>query len=124
MVQTLEPVTVIGPMIAALIEVANVLVVFVVISFQFWKKLFAVVISPIVPEDGIACQDISSLRNFVASGVPETDSLGRVTDPSAGTMVVPISLMVIASTVSPSAKKSVIGCKVSVEPDIVYVLVA
>ena len=77
-----------------------------------------------VPEAGIACQDISSLRNFVASGVPVTDSLGRVTVPSAGTIVVPISLMVIASTVSPSAKKSVMGDRVSVEPDIVYVLVA
>ena len=121
-VQTKEPVTLIGPMIAALIVVANVLVVSASIVFQFWKKLFAVVMSPMVPEAGIACQDISSLRNLVASGVPVTDNFDRVTVPSAGVIVVPISLMVIASTVSPSAKFP--DARVSVEPDIVYVLVA
>ena len=97
-VHSLEPVTVIGPMIAALIDVANVLVVFVVISFQFWKKLFAVVMSPMVPALGIVLQDKSVpsfVRYFPDAPVVEGESLGNVTVPSAGVIVVPMSLIPI-----------------------------
>jgi len=86
-VQTKEPVTVIGPMIAALIVVANVLVVFTSIVFQFWKKLFAVVISPIVPALATVLQESvftpSVLRYCPTVPVP-AEILGSVTVPSAG----------------------------------------
>ena len=112
-------------MSAALIVVAIVLVVSASIVFQFWKRLYFVVISPIVPALAIVSQEIvptpSVYRYCPADPVP-AEILGSVTEPSAGTIVVPISLMVIASTVSPSVKYP--DARVSVEPAIVYVLVA
>jgi len=116
---------------------ANPPVVSVSIVFQFWKKLFAVVMSPIVPALAIVPQDKSApsfVRYFPDAPEVEGESFGSVTElltiladvtvPSAGTIVVPTSLITTASTVSPSAKKSVAGDRVSVEPDVVYVLVA
>ena len=92
MVQTLEPVTVIGPMIAAFMVVANVLVVFVSIVFQFWKKLFAVVISPVVMVD----HTILPFRYLELVGVPVAASSLVPILLGATVIDVPISLIPIA----------------------------
>ena len=95
MVQTLEPVTVIGPMIAAFMVVANVLVVFVSIVFQFWKKLFAVVMSP---AGGVVMVDhtILPFRYLELVGVPVAASSLVPILLGATVIDVPISLIPIA----------------------------
>jgi hypothetical protein len=109
-------------MIAALMDVANVLVVFTSIVFQFWKKLFAVVMSPAVVLATVDQESVltpSVLRYCPVVPVP-AEILGSVTEPSAGAISVPTSLMPIASHVSaavnvPAARVMTVG-----DPPMVY----
>jgi hypothetical protein len=82
-------------MIAALIVVANVLVVFTSIVFQFWKKLFAVVMSPAV---GVVIVDhtILPFRYLELVGVPVAASSFVPILLGATVIDVPISLIPIA----------------------------
>jgi hypothetical protein len=107
-------------MIAALIVVANVLVVFTSIVFQFWKKLFAVVMSPVVPplpQESVLTPSV--LRNCPVEPVPE-DNFGSVTVPSAGVIVVPTSLIPIASHVSAAVNAPAANVITVGTPPIVY----